>query len=419
MLSLDQARAILLEGVAPLSTERVPIGCCGGRILATEICAARNQPPNAMSAMDGYAIRRGDAAPGAEFKLIGEAPAGAPFAGSVRPGETVRIATGGVLPEGSDLIVIQEQVERHGDSIRIVEWNADDVLTYVRPTGCDFAQGQLLAHAGDTITPARHALLAAANAGSVDVFAKPRVAIFPSGDELREPGGALEPGQVVNSASYALVDLAYAWGGHAERMPILPDDAPAGEERLRSLDLDTDVLVTIGGASVGDRDGLRPLLIELGAEMLFEGISIQPGKPTWHARLPDGRLVLGLPGNPASAFVCAHLLLKPLMYHLTGRSADEAVAMLRARLAEPLSANGARETYLRAQSRVGDGGMLRATALAAQDSSLVSTLALADCLIRRAPHAVPAAADETVEILPVSGAGHDGGPTAPAAIGEL
>lgn len=414
MLSLGQARVILLEGVMPLSTEQEAIGRCGGRVLAADVRATRDQPPNAVSAMDGYAIRRWDAALRAELKVIGEAPAGAPFAGSVKPGEAVRIATGGVLPEGADLVVIQEHVERLDDRIRIVEWGPDDPPPYIRPAGCDFAAGELLARSGEMITPALHALLAAANLASAEVSTRPKVAILPNGDELREPGADLAPGNVVNSASYALADLITMWGGQAVRLPILPDDLAACEEMLRTLDLDADVLITIGGASVGDRDVLRPLLVKLGAEMLFERIAVQPGKPSWHARFPDGRLTLGLPGNPASAFVCAHLLLKPLLYRLLGRDAAQATSTITARLDEPLAANGSRETFLRARCHVGGGGRIRASALPFQDSSLVSTLALANSLIRRPANAAAAAAGELVDVLPVEGFKLASTPVAPA-----
>lgn len=403
MLSLDQARAILLEGVEPGTAETALIGDCGGRVLAADICSDRDQPPSAVSAMDGYAIRRADGAPAIELAVIGEAAAGTPYAGRIEAGQAVRIATGGVVPDGSDHVVIQEHVERAGDRIRIVEWLPDQP-SYVRPAGCDFARGQLLARTGQRISPSLHALLAAANLPSVEVSAKPAVAVLPSGDELRDPGETLGPGQIVNSASYALADLVETWGGLATRLPIIPDDPDACEKALSSLDIGADVIVTVGGASVGDRDNLKPLMAKRGATLLFEQIAVQPGKPCWHGRFADGALVLGLPGNPASAFVCAHLLLKPLLYRLTGRVAEDAVALMPARLDGPLAANGARETFLRGQISVGGDGISRATALPAQDSSLVTVLALANCLIRRAPHAAAAGFDDIVDVLPIDGA---------------
>lgn len=403
MISLDEARAILLDGVAPLGTEMTAIGGYAGRILAKDVIADRDQPPNPVSAMDGYAIRRSDAGEGVELAVIGEAPAGAPFAHGIHAGQAVRIATGGVVPEGSDHVIIQEDVERVGDSIRVMRWDLSGAPSYIRPAGCDFARGQLLARAGQRVTPALHALLGAANLPSVEVSARPTVAILPSGDELREPGDPLGPGQIVNSASYALADLVELWGGQAIRLPILPDDPIDCEAALRSLDAGGDVLATIGGASVGDRDNLKPLLAKLGAEVLFDRIAVQPGKPSWHARFPNGSLVLGLPGNPASAFVCAHLLLKPLLYRLTGREAAEAVTLVSARLHGTLPANGDREMFMRARLSVTGDATLCAAALPAQDSSLVSILAQANCLIRRAPHAQPAVVDDLVEVLPIDG----------------
>lgn len=403
MISLDEARALLLDGVTPLGTEMTAIDCCAGCILAADVIADRDQPPNPVSAMDGYAIRRSDAGEGVELSVVGEAPAGAPFAQGILAGQAVRIATGGVVPEGSDQVIIQEHVARDGDLIRIVRWEPSHAPTYIRAAGCDFARGNLLARAGDRVTPAIHALLAAANLASVEVFAKPKIAILPSGDELREPGERLEPGQIVNSASYALADLVETWSGHATRLPILPDDPIACEAALRSLDTGADVLVTIGGASVGHRDNLKPLLAKLGAEVLFDRIAVQPGKPSWHARFPNGSLVLGLPGNAASAFVCAHLLLKPLLYRLTGRQALDAMKTISARIDGPLPANAARETFMRGWLSATGDATLRAAALAAQDSSLVSMLAQANCLIRRAQNAPPAAFDDIVEVLPIDG----------------
>jgi len=398
MLTLDEARAILLDGVRPLPAETLAIGQSAGRILAADVTAARDQPPAAMSAMDGYAIRAEDAHADARLRVIGEAPAGGPYPGNVGPGEAVRIATGGVVPAGADQIVIQENVARDGDLIRLVEPSPPNA--FIRPAGCDFAAGETVARAGETLTPARLALVAAANAGQVAVYRRPRVTILPSGDELREPGGSLAPAEIVNSATYAIAALAETWGAEAVRRPILPDDPDACARRLRDLDLEADAIVTLGGASVGERDSLRPVFQTLGAVLLFERIAVQPGKPCWHARFGDGRRVLGLPGNPASAFVCAHLLLKPLLAALTGR--DPVAAPLTATLTQPIPATGARETYLRAATAVDRSGQLRVTSMARQDSSLLTPLAAADALIRRPAFARAAEIGEPVEILAIA-----------------
>lgn len=394
-ISLDEARALLLAGVAPVEAETLPIGECGGRILAADLVATRDQPPDPVSAMDGYAVRAADARVGALLEVIGDAPAGAPFAGHVAPGTAVRIATGGVVPPGAERIAIQEIVEREGNRIRIGE--APGAATFVRDAGCDFRKGETLARAGDLLTPARLGLAAAANLGALAVRRRPRVALLPSGDELGEPGTEPGAGGIVNSAAYALAELVAAWGGAPVRHAILPDDRDACAARLDAADLDVEVIVPLGGASVGDRDVLRPLFEAMGALMVFERIAVQPGKPSWHARFPDGRLVLGLPGNPASAFVCAHLLLNPLIFALTGRS-DDAPPM-HAALTRPLPKAGDRETYLRARLWPDEDGRLHVEPDQRQDSSLQTPLAAANALVRRLPGAPAAAAGDLVEIL--------------------
>jgi molybdopterin molybdotransferase len=397
LLSLDEALARLLAGVAPLEAETLPLERCGGATLAADLVADRDQPPEAMSAMDGYAVREADSAAGASLAVIGEAPAGAPFQGRVEPGTAVRIATGGVVPEGAERIVIQENVEREGGRIRIVV--PAGAATFVRPAGGDFAAGQVLAEAGERLTPARLGLAAAANRDRLEVRRKPRVALLASGDELREPGGALAPGEVVNSAVYALAELVSAWGGIAIRHPILSDDRAQCLEQLGGDALDADLILPLGGASVGERDILRPVLQSLGAEIRFEKIAVQPGKPCWHARFPDGRLVLGLPGNPASAFVCAHLLLKPLLLALLGNTEPD--RPLRAALTRGLPGGGDREVYWRARLSADEAGQLRVTPDERQDSGLQTPLAAANALIRRLPGAKAAAADDLVEVLAI------------------
>jgi molybdopterin molybdotransferase len=397
MISLDEARDILLHGLSPGTSELVDIAACGGRALAEDVVASRDQPPHAVSAMDGYAIRAAEAAAGAVLRLIGEAPAGSPFSGTVGAGETVRIATGGVMPGGADYVVVQEDVTRDGEAIRIERWSKG-APTFVRAAGCDFVAGEPLARRGDLITPARHSLIAAANVGAVAVAPRPRIAILPSGNELRLPGGALVAGEIADSASYAIADLAVIWGADVRRCPILPDEPERCEADLRAAVADADIVVTIGGASVGDHDLLRPLMQKLGAKLYFDRISVQPGKPSWHARFPEGPLVLGLPGNPASAFVCAHLLLKPLLFKLTGRDPASACRLLAARTANVIGANGGREAYLRA-CIAADEGQLVAQALDDQDSSLVTRLAAANGLIRRPPNTHAAAAGDMIEVL--------------------
>jgi molybdopterin molybdotransferase len=397
LLSLDEARARLLAGVEPLAAETLSLAECGGATLAADLVAERDQPPEPVSAMDGYAVRDEDSGAGASLTVIGEAPAGAPFGGSVEPGTAVRIATGGVVPPGAGRIVIQEIVDRDGDRIRLLV--PPGPASYVRPAGGDFAAGQVLIAAGERLTPARLGLAAAANRASLEVRRRPRVAILASGDELREPGGTLGPGMVVNSASYALAELVAAWGGVAIRHPILSDDRDRCAEQLRGGGLEADVILPLGGASVGERDILRPVLQELGAEMIFEKIAVQPGKPCWHARFSDGRLVLGLPGNPASAFVCAHLLLKPLLAALAGRSEPD--RPIRAALTRALPPGADREVYWRARLAADETGQLRVTPDERQDSSLQTPLAAANALVRRLPNAPAAAPGDLVDVLAI------------------
>lgn len=394
-IPLDEARALLLEGLPSVETETLPIAECGGRVLAADVVAFRDQPPDPVSAMDGYAVRSGDARAGAVLTVIGEAPAGAPFGGSVESGTAVKIATGGVVPSGADRIVVQESVEADGGRIRIVETPA--AADFVRSAGCDFAFGDTLARTGDRLTPARLGLAAAANLGILAVRRRPLVALLASGDELREPGSALGPGAIVNSAAYALAELVMGWGGVAVRHPILPDDRSSCEAALQSADLDADVIVPLGGASVGERDVLKPLVLGLGARLVFERIAVQPGKPCWHARFPDGRLVLGLPGNPASAFVCAHLLLKPLLGALLGRTEPDRT--LFAALTRDLPQGGSREVYWRARVGADSDGRLLVEPDMRLDSSLQAPLAAANALVRRLPGAPAAAAGDLVDVL--------------------
>jgi molybdopterin molybdotransferase len=279
--------------------------------------------------------------------------------------------------------------------MRILE--APGSASYVRPAGLDFAAGQTLARAGELLTPALLGLAAAANFDALQVRRRPRVAILASGDELREPGSPLDPGAIVNSAAYALAELVAGWGGAPHRLPILPDDRPACEQALRAADLDCDIILPLGGASVGDRDVLKPLVLGLGAELVFERIAVQPGKPCWHARFADGRLVLGLPGNPASAFVCAHLLLKPLLLALLGRAEPD--RLVPAALTRDVPEGADREVYWRARLCADSAGRLVVTPDDRQDSSLQTPLASANALIRRLPYAPAASPGDLADVL--------------------
>lgn len=396
MLTVDAARALMLEAIQPLPAEQVPFGQASGRILAADIIAPRSQPPFAASAMDGWAVRSADITVlPASLRIIGEAAAGRGFAASVGQGEAVRIFTGAPVPHGADLVVIQENADRADDAVRIRETSR---ASNIRAAGSDFAAGEVVLPAGRRLDPFALAVAAATGAGTLSVAPTPRIGIFATGDELVQPGAAAGPDQIYDSVSHALVAWCARHGAQAQRLETRGDDADAiagAVAQARGLDL----LVTVGGASVGDHDLVKPALTRLGLAIAVPKIAVKPGKPTWFGALGSGLKVLGLPGNPASALVCARLFLRPILAALQGADAAATVAMQAARLGAPLKANGDREEWLRARLAIApDGGRL-ATAFGAQDSSLQTVLAAADLLIRRTPHAPALDAGEVVETL--------------------
>lgn len=396
MLTVDAARALMLEAIQPLPAEQVPFGQASGRILAADIIAPRSQPPFAASAMDGWAVRSADITVlPASLRIIGEAAAGRGFAASVGQGEAVRIFTGAPVPHGADLVVVQENADRAGDAVRIRETGR---ASNIRAAGSDFAAGEVVLPAGRRLDPFALAVAAATGAGTLSVAPTPRIGILATGDELVQPGAAAGPDQIYDSVSHALVAWCARHGAQAQRLETRGDDADAiagAVAQARGLDL----LVTVGGASVGDHDLVKPALTRLGLAIAVPKIAVKPGKPTWFGALGSGLKVLGLPGNPASALVCARLFLRPILAALQGADAAATVAMQAARLGAPLKANGDREEWLRARLAIApDGGRL-ATAFGAQDSSLQTVLAAADLLIRRTPHAPALDAGEVVETL--------------------
>lgn len=395
MISLDEARRLLLAGVEPIEQEEVALEDALGRVLAADVVAQFDQPPERMSAMDGYAVRAADGIAGARFRLIGEAYAGAPFDGVVTPGTAIRIATGGVVPKGADRVLMQEVVTRDNGMIGLTGQLHQE--QFVRPAGGDFRAGDVLLRQGQVLNAARLGLAAAANCASMTVRRKVRTAIFASGDELREPGATLGPGQVVNSAAYAVEALVRDWGGDAIRQQILPDDRERCGQMIDAARPDFDLLVFIGGASVGDRDVLRQAVTDLGGVVVFDRIAVQPGKPSWCARFDDGQIALGLPGNPASAFVCSYLLLEPLMAAILGRISVANVSA--AMLLGPMPANGERETYWRANASLDSTGRLVVALDPRRDSSLQTPLASANALVRQPPSSQRAEAGAVVDVI--------------------
>lgn len=395
LLRVAEAREVMLSAAPILKSQSVALDDAPGRILAKAVIASRDQPPFAVSAMDGYAIHHGDV-PG-RLKVIGESAAGHGFAGRCEPGTAIRISTGAAMPQGADTVVIQEDVRREGDHVEI---GAAASGSNIRVQALDFAQGTTLLEPGRRLDGVGISLAAAAGLAAVDVVARPRIAILSSGDELAPPGTMPGPWQIFDSATHGIAGLVKSWGGAPERLAVEQDNmaaiARAAEQALRGSDL----LVVVGGASVGDHDLARPALEQLGLELLVGKIAVRPGKPTWFGRAPAG-LVLGLPGNPASALVCARLFLKPLLDRMLGR--DPAVLFHRARLAVPLPANGGREHYLRARAELDGEGRLTVRAFEDQDSSRIAIFAAANALIRL-PADTPVAPEGTlVDVLMLDG----------------
>ncbi|WP_299010920.1 gephyrin-like molybdotransferase Glp [uncultured Caulobacter sp.] len=394
-LAVEDARARMLAGASRLGVETVALEQSLGRVLAAPVVADRAQPPFDASAMDGWAIRRADYAPGKAFAVVGESAAGKAFSRAVQAGEAVRIFTGAPVPAGADLVVIQEEAARDGDIVRFEA--GEDPKANIRAAGGDFRNGDVLLEAGAVIDPWRLSLVASAGLAQVPVARRPRVAILATGDELVPPGATPRPDQIFESGSFSLAALIAAWGGEAFRLSAQADDAAAIAAAIAPIE--ADLIVTIGGASVGDHDLVKPALKTLGLELVVETVALRPGKPTWSGTLSDGRRVLGLPGNPASALVCAELFLKPLLATLTG--ADFEVRLNPARLVAPLPATGPREHWMRARLAVDAEGRLTADAFPDQDSSLIGVFAQADALLRRRPGAPAAQAGDTVEVLPL------------------
>jgi molybdopterin molybdotransferase len=386
---VEDARGRMLALAVRMPTEAAPLDDALGRTLAEPIIAKRDQPPFPASAMDGWAVRAADAGP---RRAVGESAAGHAYAGTLNAGETVRIFTGAPVPPGADAIAIQEEAVREGDLVTLTA----DVRAgvYVRPAGGDFRAGDVLLPAGVRLDPWRLALVAAAGKANPVCAVRPRVAILSTGDEIVLPGATPGPHQIFNAGGPALAAMVRRWGGE----PILLTPAIDSTEVIAQAVADQacDVVVTVGGASVGDHDLVKPALGRLGLTLVFETLKMRPGKPTWFGTLADGRRVVGLPGNPASAMACAALFLQPLLATMQG--GDPTVRLTQARLAQPVAANGPREHWMRAMV-VNEAGVLTATPLRDQDSSLVTVFAQADALLRRLPDAPAAEAGEMVELL--------------------
>lgn len=382
LLSVDDALARLLAKTGMLASETVPLQEAGGRVLAGSVIAALTQPPFAASAMDGYALRAYDTQnTPARFKIIGEAAAGHRFNGMINPGEAVRIFTGAPVPETADTVVMQEKTRRINDTIvEISEPAAAD--KNIRPAGGDFKEGETLLPCGHIMTPAALALAAAAGYGSVDVVRRPRVAILSTGDELVAAGAKPGANQIIASNVYGIGEIARLHGAEIIDLGIAPDKHKAISSAIdEAIQQKADILVTSGGVSVGDYDLVQDVLRESGMVLDFWKLAMRPGKPLMSGELAANPpvKVLGLPGNPVASLITAHLFLVPMIETMSGR--NHVPQFLAAKLGLPLAANGPRRHYIRAVAKRNAEGELTVLPLAHQDSSLLSVMARANCLI--------------------------------------
>ncbi len=392
MITVEDALSRCLDLVTPLPTEPVALRHAAGRMMAVPATAGRDQPPFAASAMDGYAVD-GDAAPGTRFRVVGEAGAGHAFAGTLGPGQALRIFTGAPIPAGATRVIIQEDVDRQGDEITVK--SGADTATHIRPMGQDFKAGDALGPR--LLRPNDLALLAAMNLATVSCTRRPVVAIIATGDELVMPGEQPRPDQVIASNSFAIAALVEQTGGVARLLPIARDTL-GDLVTTFALAEGADLVITIGGASVGDHDLVAKAAASLGMQQAFWRIAMRPGKPLMAGRL-SGRPMLGLPGNPVSAIVCAHLFVLPMLRAMLGHP-DLAPRTHRAILATPTGPNGSRTHYMRARLTPG-ASLPMITPFDRQDSALLGVLAEADALLIRPMGDGALAAGAEVAFLPL------------------
>jgi molybdopterin molybdotransferase len=396
LLSVAEALDHVLAHAAALPPDEVPIDKACGRVLVYDLKARRTQPPADVSAMDGYAVRSADvAAAPARLKVIGEVAAGRPFTAAIGAGEAARIFTGGFVPAGADTVVVQEVTERDGAWVEVQKPATKG--RNVRPQGLDFRSGETLFAKGHRLTARDLALAAGMNHPLLPVHRQPKVSLFATGDELVAPGMEPGPGQIVYSNGFALAALARAEGAAVTDLGVVPDNLDETIDAVRrARDLDADILVTTGGASVGDHDLVQKAFAAEGMALSFWKVAMRPGRPLMHGRL-GAMQVLGLPGNPVSSYVCAFLFLVPLIRKLAGR-ADLVIASEPALLGCDLPENDERADYLRALLNDGPEGLI-ATPFPTQDSSMMTPLAQAGCLVIREPHAPAAKAGSACLIV--------------------
>ncbi len=397
LMPVADALAAVLDGATALPEEIVRLEDAHRRVLARDLAALRTQPPEAMSAMDGYAVRAIDAGTvPAQLRVIGEIAAGRPAATALRAGEALRIFTGGVLPDGADAVVIQEDATRDGDVITVTE--EARAGRHIRPAGIDFCRGDVLLRRGTRLSDRDLSLAAGMNHPALPVHRRPRLAMLATGDELVMPGTTPGPSQIVYSNGYALRALARDEGAEVIDLGIARDTVAATTDAIRrAKDAGVDMLITTGGASAGDHDLVKQSLEAEGVDITFWRIAMRPGKPMMHGRAGAMR-VIGLPGNPVSSYVCAFLFMVPLIRALSGRSDIHHVPEP-ALLGADVPANDLRQDYLRARLTGGPDRQPIATTVREQDSSLLGNLSVASALVIRPPFARAASAGDACEIL--------------------
>jgi molybdopterin molybdotransferase len=394
LLPVEAALARVLDGVDALTPEEVPIGEAHGRVLARPLAARRTQPPADLSSMDGYAARAADLAEPATLRLIGESAAGRPFTGEVKAGEAVRIFTGAIIPAGTNTVVAQEDAEPGKDVVRLPATKAGQ---FIRRRGMDFTQGAVVLEAGRRLSARDLGLAATMDHASVSVVRCPRVAIISTGDELVPPGAGGDPNRIVASNPIALAALLRRENAMVTDFGIVPDKLDATTAAIGVARKDADVLITLGGASVGDHDLIAPALKAEAIALAVHRVALRPGRPLL-VGIAGSLRVLGLPGNPVSSFVCALLFVVPLLRKLQGRS-DALPALEPAILGADLGENDHRQDYLRARLSRSHEGRLVATPHGRQDSSMQALLVQSDALLIRPPHAPAAKAGERCQVL--------------------
>jgi molybdopterin molybdotransferase len=394
LMPVDEALARIFDGVKPLPTETILLGKALGRVLAKDVFAKHDQPPFAASAMDGYAVQHEDVTTlPATLKLIGASNAGHAFKGAVKPGTAVRILTGAPLPKGADTVVIQENTERDGDTLRVL--NETPSGKNIRRAGLDFSKGSLLVKVGTKLVARDIGLLAAGNTARIIVHRTPCIVLFTTGDELVLPGGKARPDQIYSSNSHALEAMAHTLGCEVVNLGIIRDNLAATKAAIRK-GLGADVLLTTGGASVGDHDYVQEAFKACGVKIAFWKVALRPGKPFMYGRKGKTH-VMGLPGNPVSALVTARLFFAPLVKALQRLPTAETIIIVR--LATALPANDERRDYIRAQISEAADGMRVVTPFSLQDSSMQRTLQSSGALILREPYAPAAGAGSLVKAL--------------------